>query len=732
MSQSLDDLYTKYQQPSQPASMDDLYGKYSGGTSSGYKLPDVPLADITPVDKTQRLENIGKGVADFVADPFRELGSAARNVVSSPENDTRSYQNFSGENIDVPGYIQGQEASPVDTAKQAAGAGVGAAATVLPFLKGAKALELLKASPILTGAGEGYAQDVSQHTKEGNLGPSALLPGLNTAIGGGLGVLGKGAQVVATPVEDLRSNALIDGIEGMKNRTNTVRKSFEANTIDRPAPTPENPTATVKVTPDAVWREAGTPGIKVDTTGGTASANTTPIIDHMNDSIGNLEDSMSKSFQEQGVKIDVSNIKSIAQQVVDNATNVDGIANGKVTRAQVAEQLQERLSNLVQEHGTKWDGDSLRSVLRGANKDFKEESRDVSRLLGDTLRKVIYEQTDQGKTILNKIAEYIRARDFAVDLNGKKVAGGGSGRILGHLSGTGIGGAIGSTFGPVGTAVGAFIGDNIGTNISKVIQKMTFMSPTAEIKQGVIDVLKKIGLKSEDISTAVEAAKQAGPEATAADMAATPAAQASPSLRQILLNEAKTQAGKSKTPSARGFADSDILGKIGIGSAGALGAAGAYNKLADKYGTESYTAAPTLPTTPTTPVIKSPSDIAAEIAKAETRGEKTPYSFSQWSNKNLGPGSPLGKALGKYQITEARLSEKAQAFLGQKVTPHEFLSSPALQDKFIQAQVAWQQAQGLNEDQILATHRYGWGHMDPKEIAMAVEKAQPYIKSARN
>jgi len=124
-------------------------------------------------------------------------------------------------------------------------------------------------------------------------------------------------------------------------------------------------------------------------------------------------------------------------------------------------------------------------------------------------------------------------------------------------------------------------------------------------------------------------------------------------------------------------------------------------------------------------------ELATQIANAETRGEKDPYKTSKWSDRKLGPASPLGKDLGKYQITSARLREKSEEFLGRKVTDKEFLNSPELQDKFIKAQIKWQKKNGLTDEEVLATHRRGWGNMKPEQLKKAVATSSDYIEQAR-
>lgn len=125
-------------------------------------------------------------------------------------------------------------------------------------------------------------------------------------------------------------------------------------------------------------------------------------------------------------------------------------------------------------------------------------------------------------------------------------------------------------------------------------------------------------------------------------------------------------------------------------------------------------------------------ELVSQIANAETRGETDPYKTKKWSDRKLGPASPLGRDLGKYQITSARLREKSKEFLGKKVTDEEFLNSPELQDKFITEQVKWQKKNGLSDDEILATHRRGWGNMKPEQLKKAVATSSDYINKARS
>lgn len=476
-------------------SLEEIYGVQA---ESPINYGEIPAADVGPVDKTARLGAIGKGVADMVIDPFREVGAATHNVFTSPENDIKSYENLSGDSVNVPGYKDNQEVGGWETTKQLGGAGLGIASTVVSFLKGAKAIEAIKGGSVALPAALGYAQDVSDEVKQGNTGASALLPGMNTAFGAGIGIFAKGANALMTPVNEAREKAFMEGVEGLRNRTKVTEKAFNEGTIVRKTDAGEQ-----TITPVDTWFKNDAPIPSVNTEGGTASVNATQAVDHFNNLIKKSDDGLIEALQAEGVQFNVPQIKKIAQAVVDNTSNVTGIAAGKTTRAQVAEKLLERIDNLAAEHGDVWDGPAVRAVLKGANSDFKDEAtKDVSRLLGDTMREFMYNYTTAGRNALGDMQELIKARDFAEIINGKKVAGGGLGRYFARILGAAVGNSMKLPFG-IGETLGAIGADKI----AKTAQKSTFINVTAEAKAKILKLLGSSGATKAEVQAADKAIK---------------------------------------------------------------------------------------------------------------------------------------------------------------------------------------------------------------------------------
>jgi hypothetical protein len=91
------------------------------------------------------------------------------------------------------------------------------------------------------------------------------------------------------------------------------------------------------------------------------------------------------------------------------------------------------------------------------------------------------------------------------------------------------------------------------------------------------------------------------------------------------------------------------------------------------------------------------------IGTNETGGIKGDrYAFHQPSGS-----AALGDALGKYQVTEGELKTYGKRFLGQDVTPRQYLSSPAIQDNYMKSKADFYTKQGYTPQDIADIHRKG-------------------------
>lgn len=611
---------------------------------------------------------------DLLVNPFIKIGAALGNQANSvvgAEPTTSFTSPFTNKKVDVPGYKDGEETQGVEQLKQYAGAGLQAGATALPFTKAAG---LLIKAPILSGFGLGYANDVGLNLDDGKSVGTALIPGLNTALGTGLGIFAKGAQVLAKPISQAREEAFTAGIESLKNRTQASENAFNKNTLTRTTDKGER-----VITPTDTWMQKGAPIPTVATEGGTASTRSQEAIDYFNDLIAKSDDKLIDELNIQGFKMSDENIKKIAEQIVKNTDSIDGIANGKTTREAVSEALGNRITNLSKEYGNVWDGETVRKILKAANKDFKEDTRDVSRLLGDSMREIMYNYTNTGRASLNEMQELIAARNFASAINGKKVAGGGLGRMFAR----GIGMTLGATsgLGPLGVLMGGETTAQIG----RMIQKGTFISVPAEAKAKLLKLFKADGASVKEVKQLEKVLKVDSKENKVAPEM---------SLRDQLLGRAETMSNQNKNPSyegyipdaqlptidagpkpkskyqnqdksiptIRGFANNDLLAKLGVGSAVAAGAVGGYNKLAETVGTETYTREQTEPTVNIPQVVETKTDKYGDIIKLDNGIEVRPAGkFSQAIEKAYQEFPNLPKGF----IESVLMKESSMGTLGQ-------------------------------------------------------------------
>jgi len=122
---------------------------------------------------------------------------------------------------------------------------------------------------------------------------------------------------------------------------------------------------------------------------------------------------------------------------------------------------------------------------------------------------------------------------------------------------------------------------------------------------------------------------------------------------------------------------------------------------------------------------KMVSSIRDSIRYMESRGEKNPYSFYQHSGID-----ELGDALGAYQITEAKLNELSQKFLGRKVNRDEFLKDPSLQDRYVESQIKYLLDNNFKVNSLFTAHRGGWSDMSRQATIKRNSKYKQYMDEA--
>lgn len=396
----------------------------------------------------------------------------------------------------LKGY--GQLAGDIgQTAFNVAGGGVakGAAKTVA---EDAAAKYLSKFAPgLLKSAGLGYGYDVSSNLSDTGDATDwgTYKPGVGLGVGLALPLTSGAVRAAFTPLQKLQEDAFISGVSDLRNRTKTTENSFTKNTIVRPQ---ADGTKQV-ITPLDNWFSNKIPLPEVSTEGGTAKVKTLlpgGPVETIQKYIDTLDDKTLQEAIGSGLQLNTQDIKAVANKIV-NDSYIQDVANGKLKRSDVLSKVQDRLDNLTEEYSKNgvWDGESIRKALKSANRDYSDETKDITRLVGDTMRDILYTQTPTGKQNLGALQELYSMQNFARDIDGKVVTGGGLGRYMARMLGAMVGNNLPGS-GAFG--LGPIIGSVIGDKAQKAIQKASFTSAPAELK-GLVQKLKNLGASDKDI-----------------------------------------------------------------------------------------------------------------------------------------------------------------------------------------------------------------------------------------
>jgi len=79
------------------------------------------------------------------------------------------------------------------------------------------------------------------------------------------------------------------------------------------------------------------------------------------------------------------------------------------------------------------------------------------------------------------------------------------------------------------------------------------------------------------------------------------------------------------------------------------------------------------------------------------------YTFTRDSGKK-----ELGRALGKYQVTEGELKTYGERYLGSPISSREFLENPSFQDRYMSNKAKYLADQGYTPQQIADIHYSGF------------------------
>jgi hypothetical protein len=467
-------------------------------TKKKYTYEELQQMGAQPV--TQKEDGFLKSVAKEVATPVARLGVNAYNAAQGVTALTKG-QPFTAEQAAQPrtlpflGEVKpvGQEGTFPEKIKDTVSNAAQLASNIVPASKiGAvikPGLKGLVGATAKAGAKTGLAGGSLYGFGKGLEDPNATVGSVasETALGGAFGAFGGGAlsgagavlpkigrgikNVINKDVQTLRTEKIQEGLLE-QNRLKTVAKAYNKNTIIRKGEdgveqkiTPIDTFGKYNISPDV---ESGVIKMGDYATGQGQLGKIKQVV-------SDLDTEIDTKLVNTGVKTPIEQLRkqAIAQVQADNEIR----QAGKV--AETVSKVNKRFDDYVDSYGTDLDIAEINNIRKVANKDFKEDTMDVSRIVGDVSRDIVYNYSGDPaiKKLLQEQGELLAARKYAEILNGTSVIGG----RFGNYAMRGIGALVGTTVSGLPVA-GPLIGVAGGEIAARALQKAQFKSVPAEIK----------------------------------------------------------------------------------------------------------------------------------------------------------------------------------------------------------------------------------------------------------
>jgi hypothetical protein len=281
-------------------------------------------------------------------------------------------------------------------------------------------------------------------------------------------------DVLTKNVEQMRAEKIKSGYEEQNTRLKTVDKSFNENTK-----TYKNEDGTTqKVTPIETFEKHNiTPVIDKGSIQMGSYKTGEGALGKIREKVADLDSQIDIKIKESstGKGVPLDEFKNNAIKEIMNDPNLK--RSGKV--ASTVKKLETVFEDYKNSYGDVLQETEINAIRKVMNADWSPETVDVSRVIGDTAREIVYNVTPDKitKTLLRQQGELLSAKKYAETLNGTKVVGG----KLGNMALRGTGAIIGSTVknAPV---VGPVLGMLGGEYAARVLQQSQFKSLGAETK----------------------------------------------------------------------------------------------------------------------------------------------------------------------------------------------------------------------------------------------------------
>jgi hypothetical protein len=278
------------------------------------------------------------------------------------------------------------------------------------------------------------------------------------------------ADIFKKDVATLRAEKVSSGYAEQNARLKSAEKAFNKNTK-----TITNPDGTkTKVTPiDTLAKYDIAPDVQKGTIQMGDYQQKTGALGKIRENVSSLDAQLETTLasSKKVVPIDSFMEKAIARVKADG----DLIRAGKVTAT--VNKLESVFNDYKKSYGKNLPVQEVNSIRKTMNKDFSPDTVDVSRVVGDVARDIVYKADKAAQPLLAEQGSLLAAKKYAEAINNTKVTGG----KLGNYAMRTAGAVIGSTV-EKAPVVGPVLGMIGGEYLARAMQQTQFKSIGAEAK----------------------------------------------------------------------------------------------------------------------------------------------------------------------------------------------------------------------------------------------------------
>ena len=268
--------------------------------------------------------------------------------------------------------------------------------------------------------------------------------------------------------EQMRTEKMQSGLKAQNQNTPSVGKSFNKNTKsftdaegNKTTVTPADTFAKYKISPEVKGGKMQMGDYKTGE----------GVLGKVKEQVSTLDNQIDSTLTGTGktVLIETLRKQAIAKAKANPTLREMGTVQSTVNK------LNNQFDDYRASYGQKMKVSDINNVRKTANADWKPETQDVSRIVGDTARDVVYKSSPSVRGLLREQGNLLAAKKYAETLNGKAVRGG----RLGNYTGRVVGAMAGTTGAPV---IGPILGALGGDLVARSLQSAQFNSPLAGLK----------------------------------------------------------------------------------------------------------------------------------------------------------------------------------------------------------------------------------------------------------